>query len=405
MPKSLVPKYSLHKPSGQAFVRIQGKFIYLGKYDSQASREAYGRLIAETAVSPLCSVPKSMAKITIVELCSAYWDYAQGYYTKNGVASGWLNHIRLVLRMVKELYGSTNAADFGPLAMKAIRQRLIDAGHSRKYINKLMAIIPRMFKWAGSEELVPGDVYGNLKTVEGLKKGRTTAQDHPPVMPVADAVVDATLPYLPQVLADMVRFQKFTGARPGEVCQIRPIDVERSGDVWEYCPESHKTEHHGKSRTIYVGPQAQAVLMPYLLRTADAYCFSPVESEEKRHKEMRAKRQTKIQPSQRNRKKSHRIREPKVFYTKDSYGRAIKRAIKKGNEEITKEAEEMGIDKPTLIPSWHPNQLRHSAATAIRRDYGLEAAQVILGHSKADVTQIYAERDSAKAIEVVKQIG
>jgi site-specific recombinase XerC len=58
-----------------------------------------------------------------------------------------------------------------------------------------------------------------------------------------------------------------------------------------------------------------------------------------------------------------------------------------------------------LIPHWHPNQLRHTAATMIRRDYGLEAAQVILGHSKADVTQIYAERDAAKAIEVIRNIG
>jgi hypothetical protein len=42
--------------------------------------------------------------------------------------------------MVRELYGSTNAADFGPLALKALRQKMIDAGKSRKYINKLMAI-------------------------------------------------------------------------------------------------------------------------------------------------------------------------------------------------------------------------------------------------------------------------
>ena len=65
----------------------------------------------------------------------------------------------------------------------------------------------------------------------------------------------------------------------------------------------------------------------------------------------------------------------------------------------------MGIENPALLPHWHPNQLRHTAATIIRRDYGLEAAQVILGHSKADVTQIYAERDAAKAIEVVRKIG
>jgi hypothetical protein len=35
----------------------------------------------------------------------------------------------------------------------------------------------------------------------------------------------------------------------------------------------------------------------------------------------------------------------------------------------------------------------------------LEAAQVILGHAKADVTQVYAERDSALAVEVARKIG
>ncbi len=48
--------------------------------------------------------------------------------------------------------------------------------------------------------------------------------------------MDSTLPYLPAVVADMVRFQRLTGARPGEVCQLRPCDVDWSGDVWEYRP-------------------------------------------------------------------------------------------------------------------------------------------------------------------------
>ena len=54
---------------------------------------------------------------------------------------------------------------------------------------------------------------------------------------------------------------------------------------------------------------------------------------------------------------------------------------------------------------WSPNQLRHAAGTEIRRRFGLEAAQVILGHAKADVTQVYAERDMATAAEVMRKIG
>ncbi len=57
------------------------------------------------------------------------------------------------------------------------------------------------------------------------------------------------------------------------------------------------------------------------------------------------------------------------------------------------------------LAHWHPNQLRHSAATAIRKEFGIEAASVILGHSDIGVTQVYAESDKAKAIEVARRIG
>ena len=49
--------------------------------------------------------------------------------------------------------------------------------------------------------------------------------------------------------------------------------------------------------------------------------------------------------------------------------------------------------------------VKHAAATAVRRQFGLEAAQCVLGHSKAAVTEVYAERDLAKAVEVARAIG
>jgi integrase len=281
---------------------------------------------------------------------------------------------------------------------------LINAGHSRQYINKLMPIVTRAFKWAASEELISGSVYNDLRTVEGRKAGRTAARETEPVLPVADELVEATLPYISPVVADMVRFQRFTGARPGEVCQLRPCDVDRSRDVWQYRPESHKTQHHGKERTIYIGPKAQAVLLPYLPRDAQAHCFSPAESEQKRHVEQRAHRKTRVQPSQRDRRKAKPMRTVRTAYNKDSYNRAIARGIDKANEQRCEEAADMGVD-PLLLPHWHANQLRHSKATEVRRQFGLEAAQVTLGHAKANTTEIYAERDAQLAVEVAKKIG
>ncbi len=61
--------------------------------------------------------------------------------------------------------------------------------------------------------------------------------------------------------------------------------------------------------------------------------------------------------------------------------------------------------QPVLLASWSPNRLRHAAATEVRRQFGLEAAQVTLGHSKANTTEIYAERDHDLARTVALRIG
>ena len=111
---------------------------------------------------------------------------------------------------------------------------------------------------------------------------------------------------------------------------------------------------------------------------------------------MRASRKTKVQPSQIDRSTRKPQRTPGDCYTKDSYNYAIRRAVHRANKDRGER------DK---LPYWHPNQLRHSVATAVRQRFGIEAAQVTLGHSKADVTQVYAERDFSLAREVMQKIG
>jgi len=54
---------------------------------------------------------------------------------------------------------------------------------------------------------------------------------------------------------------------------------------------------------------------------------------------------------------------------------------------------------------WHPHQLRHNAATAFRRKHGLEVARVLLGHKTAAITEIYAEADQQRAVEVMAKMG
>jgi integrase len=169
----------------------------------------------------------------------------------------------------------------------------------------------------------------------------------------------------------MIQIQRLTGCRPGEVCAIRPGDIDRTNDVWRYLPGSHKMEHKNRHRVVLIGPKAQAILKPYLLRAADEFCFH---------------------------------RKNGKAYERDHYGKAIKRGCDKAYPapEGT-EGDELKAWRKEY--RWAPNRLRHSAATSIREGFGLEAAQTVLGHASADVTQIYAERDIERAAEVMGKIG
>jgi integrase len=50
-------------------------------------------------------------------------------------------------------------------------------------------------------------------------------------------------------------------------------------------------------------------------------------------------------------------------------------------------------------------QLRHNAGTRVREDYDAETAQVVLGHKNLKVTEIYAEKNLAKARRVMSEVG
>jgi len=336
--------------------------------------------------------------VSVAELALAYWRFSKTYYRKNGELTGSIDRIRVAVRTLRATYAKMPSRDFGPLALQAIQRGLAESGKSRPYVNYLVDAIRRMFRWGVSQELVSETVYRALATVAGLRKGHTTAREPEPVQPVTEQVVQATLLNLSEVVADMVRFQRLTGCRPGEVCLIRPCDVDISGDVWIYRPESHKTEHHGQERLICISPKAQDILRPYLLREKDRYCFVPAESEKKRLALRHERRRTPLSCGNRpgtNRKRRPK-REPGDRYTTGSYRRAIHRAVNLANRE-------RNGDDP--LPRWGPNRLRHSAATQIRKRFGLEAAQVTLGHATADVSQIYAERDLSLAVEVMRKIG
>ena len=157
MPKlsSTLPKYRRHRASGQAIVTLSGRDHYLGPHNTAASKRLYDRLIAEWLQRDRRSSPTDAAdQITVTTLCARYLRFAQSYYLKDGECTRVVPGIKCAIKYLRLWYGATSAADFGPLALKAVRQQMIDDGLSRKYINDHVARIKRIWKWGVGEQLV-----------------------------------------------------------------------------------------------------------------------------------------------------------------------------------------------------------------------------------------------------------
>lgn len=390
-----LPAYRLHKATGQAVVTLNGKCFYLGRHSTPASVAAYDRTIAEwLARGRIPRRDEPTQCVTIGDILDAFTAHARIYYRHpDGTPSDEFKSYGLAIRPLRTLFAALPAAQFGPLALKQVRENMIGRGWSRKVINRQIGRLRSLFGWAVSRELIPAGIHQALATLEPLRAGKSAAPERDPVRPVPMEHVHAVLPLVSRQVRALIQLQLLTGARAGELLSMRPLDLCSSGDVWTYRPSQHKTAHRGHERTIYLGPQAQAIVAPFLAgRPVDAYLFCPAEAEAERHELQRLARLTPVQPSQQLRGLRSacrdRQRPPRTCYDVASYRRAIARAAAVAG-----------------VPSWSPHRLRHNAATAIRQQYGIEVARLILGHKCSAMTEIYAEQDRGKAESVMLRIG
>ncbi len=191
-----VPSLRLHKASGRAYVVLSGKAVYLGPYGDPGVQRSYQQAIAEWLAAGR-QLPADPDTITIKELIARFWIHAEQYYrTVTDGRVKELEQFRLALRPLKELYADTRATDFGPRALQALRQRMVAKGWSRPYVNKQINRVRHMYKWAVSDELVPGSVLHALQAVPGLRRGRSDASEPEAVKPVPIEMVEAIQPFV-----------------------------------------------------------------------------------------------------------------------------------------------------------------------------------------------------------------
>jgi len=311
----------------------------------------------------------------INSLVAAFLEHAETYYVDaEGLTDTYSQYVRNS-DMLKNRHGALPVDDFSPVFLEELRSDFIVSRKKplcRSYVNKCIGQIRKIFEWGVSRKMVKPDTYTSLVALGDLKKSRSKAKEPRKVKPVDDEIVDKTLPLLPSVVQSMVKLQRLTGMRPEEVRVMRLSDIDTTETEWFYIPWKHKLDHFEDCpRLVVFGARSQAILTPYLeisKETPEKFLFSPKESVDERKTKLREKRKTKVQPSQRNRSKPN-SKQVGDMYTKDSYGRVIKRAAEKAG-----------------VKHWTPNQLRHTALTVIRAREGIEAAQVMANHKNISTT-------------------
>ncbi|MEM1107286.1 MAG: site-specific integrase [Planctomycetota bacterium] len=313
---------------------------------------------------------------------------SDGYraYIKPLVSASHFDNIDRTLKLLCTRYGSTSANQFGPRRLKEVRAAMIGQGWKRGSINAAIRQIVAAFRWATSEELVSAEVHASLAAIPNLKSGEAGVEDGGRVLPVAISRINAVRPHLPRQVVAMIDLQLLTGMRPGEVVTMRLRELERVGTVWVYRPATHKNAHRGIEREVLLGPRAISILSPYLKSLKlDGYLFDPRQATAEYRAEGATTRR------RRGQAETPRATDRTIgdHYTAGTYRQAIQRACKQAG-----------------VPRWSPNQLRHNAATKLRREHGLEKAALLLGHSEATVTAThYAERDRGALEAIVAKIG
>jgi integrase len=355
---------------GTAFVRINGKRTYLGKFGSADAAQNYARCVAEWAISNTdpSQASQLIGTITVKSLAVAFLDHA-----KKSTPNHYYGQ-RTAARILLELYSDVTVDSFTPKCLTAVQHQFVQQvdingeQRSRQYCNMLTYYIRKMFRWGVAQELVTPSTAEALKYVLPLRQGRTTAPESEPRTDVPNEIVDATLPHMLPTVAAMVQVQRWATMRPNEVCRMRvgDINMNRKDGIWLYRPPKHKGTWRGHGRIIPLGQPEQALILPYLNgKTSEQPVFCTEHGRQ---------------------------------YTSKPYRNAVARAIRKANRSLPEDQQ---------IPHWFPYQLRHAGVTELvaENDGDLNVARAVAGQKSISITQGYNHADLKIAIEQAKKRG
>ncbi len=365
-PKSSLPTYRLHKPSGRAVAYVDRKAVYLGPYESPESRKAYAALIDRLNSQPSTLPPQATpdTELTVADLCLAFIEREAPRYSRSERGC-----FLTAIRIVRQLFGETPVSEFGPLRFRVVRDAMIAGAKgtalppepdgtaakdrkpwTRETANAQAKRIRRIFRWGVSWEMVSADVLQRLESVRSLAVGEVDKPDPPPRTAVSQAHIDAVRAVLRPFHRDVFDLLLLTGARPGEIFGLTGRMIERrQSDAWVAELSQHKTSRKGKRRVLVFNVQAQVILLRHFQADPEARLF----------------------PGRR-----------------DNFGHVVKRACIRAK-----------------VPAFVPHQLRHTVATRLVDAVGIEGAQRLLGHSAAAMTAHYSRSADRAAVAAAQELG
>ncbi len=354
------PKLCVHKRTQRAYATdpATGKQIQFGIAGETGTDAAYRMWIADLAARR-AEVPSGLpagSSPSLAELIDDYTSWAKRYYVKRGKITSELKMIAANTSILLDLFPQGTRADhFGPIQLKAVRQAYIVKDWNLATINNQMSRLTRMFRWGVEHELIKPEQLVSLKAVKGLSPGRCEARVSDPILPVPPDDVRKVAAKCKPVVRAMLLTHLLTGMRTGELCDLLASRIDQSRLPWLYVPLTHKNEHHGKERPIYLGPEARTILLPWIERANGGRLW---------------------------------LTRGRGNFTPNIYSANIERACRRAG-----------------VPRFRPLQIRHTAGTIFRREAGIEGAQALLGHAHLKTSEIYAETRTDLARLTIEKIG
>jgi integrase len=313
----------------------------------------------------LLELPDLPGGETLSAVIAQYSAHCQSYYVlPGGRVSSEPRNIALALSYLQRAAGDLPIAQLSKEHLKQARELMVESC-SRKTANQHVGRIKRFARWAADRGLLVDSAAASLQSLANLPAFRSGAKEYDPVTAVPMESVAMVAAAIAEPWRSLIRLQWFSGLRPGEACGVTVDQLTPDGDGFRLdLGLEHKGGWRGRRKVVLLGSQAGFVLRPWLYAAAVN-------------------------------------RRPEVFVTTWTAGGGVPRPATASSyaHAVLRCCRKVGV------PEWHPNQLRHSYATRARAAFGLEAAQHALGHTRADVTQIYSERDMKLAEKVARRLG